>query len=121
MGRSRPFAAQVEDDRGDCVPLTLYNALAPDVSLREAQAHFPKGTRLAVKEPYLKLSNAGTLTAVWIPTTGFGGPHQSEELSSSVKSTSIRLIFGRIACSRRVLGAQRKGPNRSITLTLKSG
>ena len=61
MGRPRRFAAQVEDDRGDCVPLTLYNALAPDVSLREAQAHFPKGTRLAVKEPYLKLSNAGTL------------------------------------------------------------
>ena len=27
-----------------------------------AQAHFPEGTRLAVKEPYLKLSNAGTLT-----------------------------------------------------------
>ena len=62
MTPSRPSAAQVEDDRGDCVPLTLYNALAPDVSLREAQAHFPKGTRLAVKEPYLKLSNAGTLT-----------------------------------------------------------
>ena len=78
-----PFAAQVEDDRGDCVPLTLYNALAPDVSLREAQAHFPKGTRLAVKEPYLKLSNAGTLTAVWIPTTGLGATKLQHSLARS--------------------------------------
>ena len=58
------------------MPLTLYNALAPDVSLREAQAHFPKGTRLAVKEPYLKLSNAGTLLCgnqplVWDVPTNF--------------------------------------------------
>ncbi|KAH8071137.1 hypothetical protein JL721_4568 [Aureococcus anophagefferens] len=30
----------------------------------------------------------------------FGGPRQTSELSSSVKSTSIRLIFGRIDCSR---------------------
>ena len=46
--------------------------------------------------------------AVWIPTTGLGGPDQTSELSSSVKSKSIRLIFGRIDCSRRVLEAQPK-------------
>ena len=45
---------------------------------------------------------------VWIPTTGLGGPHQTSELPSSVKSTSIRLIFGRIDCSRRVLEARLK-------------
>ena len=65
------------------MPLTLYNALAPDVSLREAQAHFPKGTRLAVKEPYLKLSNAGTLTAVWKSTTGLGGAKLQNSLARS--------------------------------------
>ena len=37
-----------------------------------------------------------------------GGPRQTSELSSSVKSTSIRLIFGRIDCARRVLEARRK-------------
>ena len=31
--------------------------------------------------------------------TGLGGPHQTSELSISVKSKSIRLIFGRIDCS----------------------
>ena len=33
---------------------------------------------------------------------------QTSNLSSSVKSKSIRLIFGRIECSHRVLEAQRK-------------
>ena len=33
----------VEDDRGDCVPLTLYNALGPTCTLAEAQAHFRAG------------------------------------------------------------------------------
>ena len=46
--------------------------------------------------------------SVWIPTTGLGGPHQTSELSSSVKSKSIRLIFGRIDRSRRVLEARPK-------------
>ena len=45
---------------------------------------------------------------VWKSTTGLGGPHQTSELSISVKSKSIRLIFGRIACSRQVLEARRK-------------
>ena len=46
--------------------------------------------------------------AVWKSTTGLGGPHQTSELSISIKSKSIRLIFGRIDCFRRVLEAQRK-------------
>ena len=45
---------------------------------------------------------------VWKSTTGLGGPHQTSELSISIKSKSIRLIFGRIDCSRRVLEARPK-------------
>ena len=45
---------------------------------------------------------------VWKSTTGLGGPHQTSELSISVTSKSIRLIFGRIDCSRRVLEAKPK-------------
>ena len=49
---------------------------------------------------------------VWKSTTGLGGPHQTSELSISVKSKSIRLIFGRIDCSRRVCEAQLKNLRR---------
>ena len=53
---------------------------------------------------------------VWIPTTGLGGPHQTSELSISVTSKSIRLIFGRIDCSRRVLEARRKSLVQTVRL-----
>jgi hypothetical protein len=53
---------------------------------------------------------------VWKSTTGLGGPDQTSELSSSVKPKSIRLIFGRIDCSRRVLEAQPKIPAQSVRL-----
>ena len=45
---------------------------------------------------------------VWKSTTGLGGPHQTSELSISVRSKSIRLIFGRIDCPRRALEARQK-------------
>ena len=51
--------------------------------------------------------------AVWKSTTGLGGPHQTSELSISVKSKSIRLSFGRIDGSRRVLEARRKASRRN--------
>jgi hypothetical protein len=54
--------------------------------------------------------------AVWIASTGLGGPHQTSELSISVNSKSIWLIFGRIDCSRRVLEAQRKSPVQTVRL-----
>ena len=50
---------------------------------------------------------------VWKSTTGLGGPHQTSELSISVKSKSIRLIFGRIDCSHQVLEAQQKALRRN--------
>ena len=53
------------------------------------------------------------LEPVWKSTTGLGGPHQTSELSSSITSKSIRLIFGRIDCSRRVLEAQPKALRRN--------
>ena len=49
-----------------------------------------------------------TSVAVWKSTTGLGRPDQTSKFSSLVKSKSIRLIFGRIDCSHRVLEAQRK-------------
>ena len=42
----------------------------------------------------------------WKSTAGSGRPDQTLKFSSSVTSKSIRLIFGRIDCSRRVLEAQ---------------
>ena len=45
---------------------------------------------------------------VWKSTAGSGRPDQTLKFSSSVTSKSIRLIFERIDCSRRVLEAQRK-------------
>ena len=45
---------------------------------------------------------------VWKSTSELGRRGQTSEISSSVKSKSIRLIFGRIDCSRRVLEAQEK-------------
>jgi hypothetical protein len=56
---------------------------------------------------------AGAPTAVWKSTARLGRPDQTSELSSSVKSMSIRLIFGRIDGSRRVLEARRKNSRRN--------
>ena len=51
---------------------------------------------------------------VWKSTSELGYPHQTSEFSRSIKSTSIRLIFGRIDCSRRVLEAQPKSTAQSV-------
>ena len=56
------------------------------------------------------------LRPVWSSTTGLGGPDQTSEFSSSIKSKSIRLIFGRIDCSRRVLEAQPKSLRRNCRI-----
>ena len=64
----------------------------------------------------LPLLLGGTFSAVWIPTTGLGGPHQTSELSILVKSKSNRLNFERIDCSRRVLEAQRKSMVQTVRL-----
>ena len=45
---------------------------------------------------------------VWNSAAGLGGPDQTSEFSISIKSKSIRLIFGRNDCSRRVLDAKPK-------------
>ena len=50
-------------------------------------------------------------------THWFGGSHQTSELSISVTSKSIRLIFGRIDCSRRVLEAWQKASRRNRRLS----
>jgi len=49
-----------EDSEGTLISLSLYNFL-PSLLLRERQKIFSVGTRFAVKEPYLRVSAAGTL------------------------------------------------------------
>ena len=49
-------------------------------------------------------------------STSVDSNHQTSELSSSVKSKSIRLIFGRIDRSRRVLEARQKSVRRNRRL-----
>ena len=56
------------------------------------------------------------LEAAWKSTSELGRPDQTSELSSSVKSKSIRLIFGRIDCSRGVLEARQKASRRNRRL-----
>ena len=53
---------------------------------------------------------------VWKSTSELGRRGQTSELSSSVKSMSIRLIFGRIDCSRQVLEAQPKSLCQNIRM-----
>ena len=53
---------------------------------------------------------------VWKSTSELGRRGQTSELSSSVKSMSIRLIFGRIDRSRQVLEAQLKSLCQNIRM-----
>ena len=55
-------------------------------------------------------------SAVWKSTSELGRRGQTSEFSSSVKSTSIRLIFGRIDCSQRVLEVRSKSLVRTLRL-----
>ena len=55
-------------------------------------------------------------STAWKSTSELGRRGQTSEISSSVKSKSIRLIFGRIDCSRRVLEAQPKSLCRNIRI-----
>ena len=55
-------------------------------------------------------------TSVWKSTTGLGRPDQTLKFSRSVNSKSIRLIFGRIDCSRRVIEAQPKRLRRNCRI-----
>jgi len=62
------------------------------------------------------ISKRAKLAAAWNSTAGLGGPDQTSEFSSSVTSKSIRLIFGRIDCSRRVLEARPKRLRRNCRI-----
>jgi len=72
-----------------------------------------EGHPLAAFEPAAPESPGGDdgegghpLAAAWKPTAGSGRPDQTSKLSSSVTSTSISLMFGRIDGPHRVLEAQ---------------
>ena len=54
------------------------------------------------------LPDEAEVPPAWKSNSELGSPNQTSELSSSVKSTSIRLIFGRLDGSRRGLEARSK-------------
>ena len=56
------------------------------------------------------------LIPVWKSTSGMDASSKTSNLSISVKSKSIRLIFGRIDRSRRVLEAQPKSLHRNCRI-----
>ena len=66
--------------------------------------------------PWLQGGRGSPLVAVWKSTSGTPCPAKTSNLSISIKSKSIRLIFGRINCSRRVLEAQPKSLVRTVRL-----
>ena len=55
------------------------------------------------KQRWLTVNATRTRRAVWNSTAGYGRPHQTSEIPSSVKSKSIRLTFGRLFPSGRDL------------------
>ena len=82
-----------------------------------------RGPALDAGRGRLRRARGQDARPVWKSTTGLGRPDQTLKFSSSAKSKSIRLIFGRIDCSRRVLEAQRKClcQNGRMRARLKSG
>ena len=80
------------------------------VARREALVRGPQVRELVLEGDVLALDAA---EPVWKSTSELGCPDQTSELSSSVTSKSIRLIFGRIDCSRRVLEARQQSSRRN--------
>ena len=76
----------------------------------------PAARRELAKEHDAELDALETILSppVWKSTTGLGGPHQTSDLSISITSKSIRLIFGRIDRSHRVFEAQPKSTTQSV-------
>ena len=104
-GNSRPGCAAIADD--DLSP--CYSRVAryeqDDGSWRLAWAFaFPEAAdspAARAKDVFNAVGGSvAPRDAVWKSNSELGYPHQTSELSSSVKSKSIRLIFGRIDCSR---------------------
>ena len=92
------------DLRDGLVLYYLVALLSNRASAAVGRPHAPRRARGA---------GPGGRAAAWNSTTG---PHQTSELSSSVTSTSIRPIFGRVVCSRRVLEARPKSLRRNCRI-----
>ena len=65
----------------------------------------PEATARAARDEFAALMESQTRIAVWNSTAGSGGPGETSNLSSSVTSKSIWVIFGRIHCSPRGIEA----------------
>jgi hypothetical protein len=129
--RGRDFNTEAKMTRAALVAKHLENNVVFDQDLaflrgqeERLQAYKADGHGGAWRDEYVVPSSADRfvvnyrkkLDAVWKSTTGLGGPHQTSELSISVKSKSIRLILGRIDCSCQVLEAQRKSLVQTVRL-----
>eukprot|EP01041_Mallomonas_annulata_P008305 gene8305-17080_t len=60
-GRVSGIILLVKDSEEKVVTVALYNFVTETTSISDCQHLFPEGTRLAIKEPYLKCSNTGYL------------------------------------------------------------
>ena len=91
----------------DCVDRARARAVTLDASrvVRDLDREYDAWTQLLA---WVRRYTSRTCSTVPNSTAGLGGPDQTSEFSSSAKSNSIRLIFGRINCSRRVLEANPK-------------
>ena len=91
-------------------------AEGPDeLALAPGRRHLVE-VRAARRDDDEVLRRAAVVGPVCKSTTGLGRRGQTSEISSSVKSKSIRLIFGQIDCSHRVLEAQWKCSCQNVRL-----
>ena len=108
------FEATLRESMDALLPPKYANGVLPSEKRHHDHELAPRPARAPPGGcSFYGLKSAGR-AAVWNSTTGLGGPDQTSEFSSSVKSKSIRLVFGRIDCSHRVLEAKPKKLRRNI-------
>jgi len=54
-------ATVAEDKTGECITLTIYNHVNASITFAQLQKVFPKSIKIGVKNPYMKITNAGTI------------------------------------------------------------
>ena len=51
----------IEDKTGECMVLTLFNQVEPDLTFCQLQKVFPKGIEIGLKNPYIMVSISGMI------------------------------------------------------------
>jgi len=54
-------ATVAEDKTGECITLTIYNHVNSSITFAQLQKVFPKSMKIGLKNPYMKITNAGTI------------------------------------------------------------